>query len=73
MKYVVLPTLARTKTCLLLKVIENKMNQSESADSFYITCAPKQTGSLHLLKISTEGGGASVLTYSSYCYSDQEF
>lgn len=76
MKYVVLPTLARTKTCLLLKVIENEMNQSESAHSFCTALAPKQTGSLHLLKIPTEGGSTkcqSVPTDIIYCYSDQEF
>lgn len=39
MKYVVLLTLARTKTCLLLKVIEYEMNQSESAHSFCIARA----------------------------------
>lgn len=58
MKHVVLPMLTRTKTCLLLKVIENEMNQSESAHSFCTAHAPKQTSSLHLLKIPTEGGSA---------------
>lgn len=76
MKYVVLPMLARTKTCLCLKVIENEINQSESAHSFCTSHAPKQPVSGHLLKIPTEGSsvkGQAILFYSNYCYSDQEF